>query len=471
MKSLLETRLYSVDRMLKPGEEEGEIPPHSQIYRNFFKVGWPSALEAVLVSLVGMVDTVMVSGLGEEAIDAVGITNQPKFILLAAIMSLNVGVTAVVARRKGQEKQKSANRCLMQCMLVSGAIAILMSVLGFIFAPQIISVMGANEDYFNDAVLYFRILMCSIPFTGLNLTINAAQRGVGKTKISMVTNLIANLVNLVFNYLLINGIGIFPKLGVAGAAIATGLGALTACIIAFFTLLRPGGYLTILHTKLKDWKFDSATMRTVANISSSALVEQAFMRIGFLVYNMMVARLGTLDYATHLICMNILNLSFSFGDGFGVAASSLVGQSLGAKRPDLAKIYGKTGQRIACSISFLLCVIFLVFRYQFMGWFTNDPGVISLGGIIMCLVSGITFAQTSQVVISGCLRGAGDTRFVALVSMISITFVRPFLTWLLCFPMGYGLIGAWVGVAIDQVIRLVMNYWRFNQGKWKYIQI
>ena len=116
-------------------------------------------------------------------------------------------------------------------------------------------------------------------------------------------------------------------------------------------------------------------------------------------------------------------------------------------------------------------MIFLVFRYQFMGWFTNDPGVISLGGIIMCLVSGITFAQTSQVVISGCLRGAGDTRFVALVSMISITFVRPFLTWLLCFPMGYGLIGAWVGVAIDQVIRLVMNYWRFNQGKWKYIQI
>ena len=106
----------------------------------------------MLVSLVGMVDTVMVSGLGEEAIDAVGITNQPKFILLAAIMSLNVGVTAVVARRKGQEKQKSANRCLMQCMLVSGAIAILMSVLGFIFAPQIISVMGANEDYFNDAV-------------------------------------------------------------------------------------------------------------------------------------------------------------------------------------------------------------------------------------------------------------------------------------------------------------------------------
>ena len=157
-------------------------------------------------------------------------------------------------------------------------------------------------------------------------------------------------------------------------------------------------------------------------------------------YKRQVARLGTLDYATHLICMNILNLSFSFGDGFGVAASSLVGQSLGAKRPDLAKIYGKTGQRIACSISFLLCVIFLVFRYQFMGWFTNDPGVISLGGIIMCLVSGITFAQTSQVVISGCLRGAGDTRFVALVSMISITFVRPFLTWLLCFPMGYGLI-------------------------------
>lgn len=471
MKSILESRLYSVDRMLKPGEAEGEIPPHSTIYKTFFRVGWPSALESVLVSMVGMVDTVMVSGLGEEAIDAVGITNQPKFILLAAIMSLNVGVTAVVARRKGQKDQKSANRCLKQCILVSGILSVIMSVLGFIFAPWIMTVMGANEDYFADAVLYFRILMCGIPFTGLNLTINAAQRGIGRTKISMVTNLVANLVNLVFNYLLINGIGIFPRLGVAGASIATGLGALTACCIAFATLLRPGGYLTILGSKWRDWKFDRQTMGTVTNISSSALVEQAFMRVGFLVYNMMVARLGTLDYATHLICMNILNLSFAFGDGFGVAASSLVGQSLGARRKDLAKIYGKTGQRIACTISFFLCILFLTFRHQFVGLFSDEADVIALGGAIMCLVSGITFAQTSQVVISGCLRGAGDTRFVAVVSMISVTFVRPFLTWLLCFPMGFGLIGAWVGVAIDQVLRLLMNYWRFNQGKWTNIKI
>ena len=101
----------------------------------------------------------------------------------------------------------------------------------------------------------------------------------------------------------------------------------------------------------------------------------------------------------------------------------------------------------------------------------DEPHIVDMGVVLVRVIVLIVVVQIAQVIYMGCLRGAGDTRFVALVSMISITFVRPFLTWLLCFPMGYGLIGAWVGVAIDQVIRLVMNYWRFNQGKWKYIQI
>ena len=167
------------------------------------------------------------------AIAAVGITNQPRFILLAMIFSLNIGITAVTARRKGQEDQTGANNTLRSGILLATIISMIMSILGYIFARPILLFAGAEELYIKDAMTYLRILWLVSPFKVLNLTINAAQRGCGKTKISMWTNISSNLVNIVFNYLLINGIGIFPRLEVAGAAIATTMGACVAFIIHY----------------------------------------------------------------------------------------------------------------------------------------------------------------------------------------------------------------------------------------------
>lgn len=460
---------FSVNRMLKPSQKIGEIPNSRTVYQNFFKIAWPSAIESTLVGLVGAVDTMMVGGIGTDAIAAVGITNQPKFILLAAINSLNVGVTAIVARRKGQEDQEGANSCLRQCLLICFCIASLMATIGFLFAPQILVFAGATSDYLDYAISYFRILMASIFFQSINLTINAAQRGAGKTKISMRTNVTGNLVNVVFNYLLINGIAFFPKMGVEGAALATVLGSFVACCMSIATLLKREGFLNI-HTK-GTWKLEKALLLLLVSISGSALVEQIFMRIGFFTYAKLVAALGTTAYATHLICMNILSLSFNFADGFGIAASSLAGQSLGAKRPDMAILYVKSGQRIVCCISALLCLVFIFGRRFLVSLFTTDIEVIELGSIIVLMMAGITWLQTSAVVISGSLRGAGDTRYVALTSLVSIAILRPFSSWLLCYPLGFGLIGAWFALFIDIGTRLVLNYWRFSTGKWTTIKV
>lgn len=460
---------FSVNRMLKPSEKIGAIPDSRTVYQNFFQIAWPSAIESTLVGLVGAVDTMMVGGIGTDAIAAVGITNQPKFILLAAINSLNVGVTAIVARRKGENDRESANGCLRQCLLICIAIAIFMAVMGFSFASEILVFAGATPDYLDYAVSYFRILMVSIFFQAVNLTINAAQRGAGNTKISMRTNVTGNLVNVVFNYLLINGIGFFPKLGVRGAAIATALGALVACSMSVVTLLRKNAFLSF-HVK-GTWRLQKALLLLLVSISGSALVEQVFMRIGFFTYAKLVAALGTTAYATHLICMNILSLSFNFADGFGVAASSLVGQSLGAKRSDMAILYVKSGQRIVFCVSAILCVLFIVGRSFLVSLFTTEAEVIELGSVIMLLIACITWLQTSQVVVSGSLRGAGDTRFVALSSLISIAILRPFLAWLFCYPLGFGLIGAWFSLLADQGMRLALNFWRFSTGKWAAIKV
>ena len=294
---------FTVAHMSKNTELRGALPATGELYCKFLKVAWPSAIESFLVCLVGVIDTIMVSKLGEEAIAAVGITNQPKFIVLAVIFSLNVGVTAVVARRKGEEDRVSANRTLRTAILVSLCAVLITGIIAFIYAEPLLIFCGAEDVYLADAVSYFRIICIGLLFTALNLTINAAHRGAGYTKISMRTNIIANLVNVLFNYLLINGIWIFPRLEIRGAAIATALGGVASCIISFCTLFSKKYYLNFFQ---KVGKFSFKEIFTpVFKVSSSAFVEQVFMRIGFLLYAIMVAKLGTTQYATHLVCMNI----------------------------------------------------------------------------------------------------------------------------------------------------------------------
>lgn len=461
--------ILSVKSMLKKEQIIGEIPSSRDAYRNFFKIAWPSAVEAFLVGAIGSVDTIMVGTLGDGAITAVGITNQPKFILLAMIFSLNVGVTAVTARRKGQGNQTGANRTLRAGILISTIASILMACIGYVFAHPIMLLAGAEDSYIKDAVTYFRILMFSIPFQALNLTINAGHRGCGKTKISMTTNVTSNLINIFLDYLLINGIAFFPRLEVAGAAIATLMGAIVAFLISFNTLFRRNGYLTFFHKA--GWGLTNEVLHPMIKVSSSAFVEQVFLRIGFMAYAAIVARLGETAYATHIICMNILTLSFCFGDGLSIAASSLVGQNMGAKRPDLSILYGKTGQRLAFMISTVIFFVFIFGRSPLVSLFSRNPDVIALGSGIMILAALGTHMQTSQVVFSGCLRGAGDTTYVAVVSLISVAIIRPLLTWLLCYPIGLGLSGAWIALLVDQCMRLIFSYKRFSGGKWSTIAL
>lgn len=463
-------KIIDPTKTVEPSLIRGELPSAREAYKRCFALAWPSALEAVLVSLVSSVDTMMVGTLGPGAISAVGITTQPKFLLMALIISLNVGVTAVVARRKGEGDIAGASRTLKQSLLICMAFSAVMTALALILPRGLLTLAGAQPDFIDDATAYFKIIMCGQFFNCIGMTINAAQRGFGNTKVSMRSNIAANLVNIIFNYFLINGNCGFPKLGVRGAAIATALGALVAFSMALISVLKhQNNMLTILgHGK---WSFDKRTVSSVGKVGSSAAVEQVFMRFGFFVYALMVANLGTVPFATHQVCMHILNLSFAFSDGFSIASTSLVGQGLGAKRPDLAMIYGKAGQRFAMFIGMLLSILFIVLRRQIISLFSPDEAIIQMGSSIMLITAAIALVQTSQVVISGCLRGAGDSKYVARTSFISIAIIRTAVSWLLCYPVGLGLVGAWLGIFLDQLSRLLLNFIRFKSGKWAKIEL
>lgn len=455
---------FTVEGLLPHQHRNGELPKTKDVYLRTYKMAWPSAMEAVLIALIGAADMVMVGSLGSGAIASVGIATQPKFLLMSLIIALNIGTTVIVARRKGANDVVGANFVLRNALLLSMLLSLVTCTVGFVFAKPFLTFVGASPEYLANAVIYFKIIMVGQFFYGIGLTITAAQRGAGNTKISMVTNITANLVNILFNWLLINGIWIFPQWGIMGAAVATALGNFVSLVLALRSVLRKGSFLTLKPDR--NWRIELPVLTSVWNISSSALVEQIFIRIGFMLYAMSVANLGTMSFATHNICMQVMSITFSVGDGLSIACSALVGQSLGAKRPDLAIVYGKVSQRIGLLIAILLGIGISLSRFFLVDLFTNDPEIIALGANILLILSVIVLFQIAQVITVGSLRGAGDVKFVAMLSMISVTFLRPALSYFLAYSMGLGLLGSWSGVVLDQALRFFVSRYRFAQAKW-----
>lgn len=464
-------KLFNPQVFLKPQERlaGADLPNSREALGNTFRIAWPSMCESMLISLVSLADTIMVGAIGGAAIAAVGLTNQPRFIVLALFMSLNMGITAVVSRRRGENDRDSANRTLRQSLLIITIASIVLSALAIVFATPLLKFAGANSDTLCDAVGYFQILMAGTILNTLMMAINAAQRGVGNTKLSFRTNLVANIINVIFNYLLIGGNLGFPRLGVRGAAIATVIGYGFGFAISLWSVIPKDRFL---HVSFKETFLpDKRNFASLLNVGSSAAVEQVFMRVGFFAFAKIVAGLGTTAFATHQICMTLINLSFSVGDGLASASSSLVGQNLGKKRPDLATAYGHIAQKVGLLLGMLLVAIFIIFRKFLIMPFSADPAIISLGSQIIIIIALMVPGQVSQVIFSNCLRVAGDTKYVAITSLISITFIRPIVGWVLCTPLGLGLIGAWIGFFADQYVRLILNATRFKRGKWTLIDL
>lgn len=462
-------RLFGVEHMVKEDLRRGELPSNREAYRTELKIAAPSMFEMIFLSLIGMMDTLMVSTLGTYAISSVGLTNQPRMILLAIFFALNVGVTAVIARRKGEGRKEDAKAALRQSMVMISLIAILIMFLSYFVAEPLMKLAGAKEDTLGPSTEYFKIISMGLLFNALTMAICAALRGIGDTKVTMKVNITANVINVIFNYLLIGGHFGFPRLEVRGAAIATVLGQAVGMVMAFHAVFRKNSYFQL---RLREsWLPKKDVVSTILKVGSNAVIEQIAMRVGFFVTSRLVADLGTVDFAVNQICGQITTFSFTFADGTGTATASLVGQNLGKKRPDLSMMYGRIGQRLVLIISGLLIVIFLVFRYQLIGLFSSDPVILEKGAACCIVMAVIIPFQMLQIVVSGSLRGAGDTRFVANTMLLCVMVIRPVMTYLFIYAFGFGVIGAWTAMLVDQCFRLTLVYRRFGSGRWTTIKV
>lgn len=450
------------------------------------KLALPAIMEMTMQTLLGFADMAMVGSLGAVAIAAVGLGDTPIATLMAIFAALATGTTALVARYTGAKEPEKARDTARQSLMLGIFSGVLVSLLVVIFAPQIIAFMGAEPEAAPYAIQYITYTGAAMVFLVISVVMGGVLRGCGDTKTPMYANGLANILNIIGNFLLIYhsaehalhipftdiAIRVFTPgagMGVGGAALST---AISRAISAFIILYVLFSGKAPVKFSLKDrYRINWDIIKKIFNIGTPAAMEQLSMRVGQMLYGRKVALLGTVMYASHRIALTAESLSFMPGFGFALAATTLVGQYLGAKKPEMSEKSGYEANKLALIFMSAIGLIFFFMPEPFIRLFTSDLEIISYASFCLKLVAIGQPFLAAVMVFSGALRGAGDTRYVMINTLIGVWGFRLLGTYILIDFFHLGLMGAWIGMVVDLCIRGALNYRRFKSGNWKYIRI
>lgn len=447
-------------RKHKPGAEE-----QKQLRANIMHLAGPSLAELLMMNMLQTFLMMMVGRVGPEAVTVIGLTNQPVLFSLALFNALNIGTTAIIARSIGAGKPGEANHAAQQTLLLNLVLSILISAMTFLFAKEILVFMGAEPAVVAEGIGYSRIMFLSLSFTTLSLSMSAMLRGAGDTRTPMRVNIISSIIVVVTGFPLIYGMFGLPAFGVTGAAIANVIGKLLSA--AWMTYVLFGGKFAIQLSFKKLWILNRSMLARLMHIGIPSAGEQFALRAGQLVLTLILATQGTAVFAAHTITFSILTLSSISGMAFSMAASTAVGQALGSKQPELAERYGREAVKIGNKISGAAGILFLLFAPYIMMLYTTDPEVIAYGTIALRMIGLVQIPQSSQYILAGALRGAGDAKFTLISTFVGVTVVRASLSALFVLGFQWGIAGAYAAVVSDQLVRTLLIFSHYRKGRWK----
>lgn len=449
-----------------------EVDGSGQRRKLIIALTWPTLAENLLTSVMSMADMIMVGALGAYALSAVGLVTQPKFIMMAAFMAMNIGTTALVAQFKGARNPDNANIALNQAILLCIVMTAIVCLATALTAEPLIRLIAGSEiseKTIIEGLKYYRIQIYGFPSVALSFTINAALRGAGNTRATFYNNTVANIVNVALNYCLINGRFGFPRLEVTGASLATVIGQFVGLVMALIVVTGGKQYIRLYLTK--HWKIDFSMLKRIVNIGIPSFIEQIIMRIGALWFTTIVTTLGDISYAAHMVTMNIQQLAFTTGMAFGTAATTLVGQSIGRKRIDLAKVYVRMTQMLGLIVSIIIAIFMFACGKMLSRMYSDDLMIISLAADMIKIIAIVNPVMNARFIFASALRGAGDSKSSAIVAFIGMILVRPLVALFLVNIIGMGLAGIWIALSSDFAISCVIIAIRYKRGKWTKIEI
>ena len=444
------------------------------------RLAWPCVIENISATMVSLVDTAMVGSLGAVATAAVGVCASPSWLMNGLVQALGIGGTALVARAIGAGEMREAEHVGRQVFRVAVLMAFAVMCVMFFGAPLIPVIMSAKPEVFEDATAYMRIVSVCYLFHYTGMAMGAMLRGAGDTKTPMTAGILANVLNIIGNFLLIyepRTVSLFglplnvwgAGMGVRGAAAASAAAMGVAGLYVLAHMFGKKSALKLGFSLRERW--DAAVLRRVARIGTPAALERVAINLGQMVFAAMIAAVGTVEVAAYHIAINVEGLGYMPAYGFSAAATTLVGQKLGAKAPDEAARLG----RRCIHLSLALLTAVGVVMWLSSGWlaslFSPDQAVVAVAGAFIAICAVEQPFNAISIVASGALRGAGDTVKPFVYGLITMWGVRILGAWLFGVRLGMGVLVIFWAMVADLGVRSLLLYVRFLHGKWKHARV
>ena len=434
------------------------IAPPS-LRRRVVGLAGPVIGENLLQTLLGIVDTMLVAHLGASATAGVGSAQQIMWFLIGALSALSIGSSVLVSQAIGAGDPQRASRLARQSLIWSALLSIPLAGGGLLLARPIVGLYGLAPEAAAISGSYLQITMGTVVVLVALYIGGGVLRGAGDSRTPMAVTAVANLVNGALAYALIYGHAGLPVLGAVGSAWATFLSRTLALMMLLAVLWRGRAGVTI--RRMEGWRPDRRVIADVLRIGVPAALEQMLIAAAFVALTVVVARLGTATLAAQQIAIAALSFSFLPGIGFGVAATTLVGQSVGARRIEDGAGAVRIARRWAIGWMGAIGVFVLAFAEPTMRLFTSDAAVIVAGASGLRVVALAQPCWALLLVLSGALRGTGNTRF-PLIANGGSTWLTVGLAWLLLSTIGGGLVAIWAAFLAIAPITAVLYTWRWR---------
>jgi putative MATE family efflux protein len=451
----------TIRRALKGGEHDYTEGP---LGAAIILLAVPMVLEMVMESVFAVADVFWVSRLGAESVAIVGLTESLMVITYAVAMGLSIAATAVVARRTGEKDPDAAARAAVQVITLAVTVGVMLGVIGVALGPTLLGTLGADPDLVRHGTPFVRVMLGSNLVVLLLYLLNAIFRGVGDATIAMRTLWFANFLNIVLGPCFIFGLGPLPRLGVTGAAVATAIGRGSGVLFQLYVLLRGQGRIAIARRHVA---IELKTVASLLRVSSTGIVQMLIAMTSWIGLVRILSSFGKTALAGYTIAIRIVIFALLPCAGIANAAATLVGQNLGAKRPERAEASVRLAARSGVMFLGVVGALVVALAAPGMRLFSDDPDVLAYGTRALRIIGlGFPF-YAYEMTIMQAFNGAGDTWTPTLINLGAFWIFEIPLAWTLAVPLGAGPTGVFTAITLAFSGSAVVATLLFRRGQWK----